>query len=305
MQKKKSKKSKHQVKVKIKAKKKVLTKTKKKVKAQKPNKVHLPKKKVLTKKTPAKKVKVKTTRKTTPKTATTIKPSNSNKLKNEISSKQQEELNSLIAKGKDQGYLTFTEINDHLPPEIVDPDQIEDIIGMLNEDVGIPIYDENPEAEATAVPIFNENASPPTVAVVEEEQSATVTSIEDETGRTSDPVRMYMREMGTVELLTRGGEIAIAKRIEEGSKNILSAIAHFPGIIEAILNEYVKTETTDKRLQDIISGFYDIEEWHTPPVDPKKMANADEAIDEDDYPETLLAKTPSNLGKNIEKEDNG
>lgn len=198
-------------------------------------------------------------------------------------SKQQEELKNLIAKGKDQGYLTFTEINDHLPPEITDPEQIEDIIGMLNEDVGIPIYDENPE---TGSATFTDAA---TTAAEEEPTSSIATS--DETGRTSDPVRMYMREMGTVELLTRGGEIAIAKRIEEGSKNILSALAHFPGVIESILEEYAKTETTDKRLQDIISGFYDIEEWHTPPVDIKKLATK-EKMEDDDEDEDFHATLP-------------
>ncbi len=227
--------------------------------------------------------------------ATTTTP----KAKDNISNKQQEELKNLIAKGKDQGYLTFTEINDHLPPEIVDPDQIEDIIGMINEDVGIPIYDENPGHEAATTSTFSETTT------IEEEHTTTVTSIEDETGRTNDPVRMYMREMGTVELLTRGGEIAIAKRIEEGSKNILSAIAHFPGIVESILNEYAKTETTDKRLQDIISGFYDIEEWHTQPVDPKKIATVVKAIEEevDNYEEELITKSSNKKTDDDEEDD--
>ncbi|MBU0745107.1 MAG: RNA polymerase sigma factor RpoD, partial [Gammaproteobacteria bacterium] len=135
------------------------------------------------------------------------------------------------------------------------------------------------------------------------EQTTTVTTIEDETGRTSDPVRMYMREMGTVELLTRGGEIAIAKRIEEGSKNILSALAHFPGIIESILYEYTKTEAGDKRLQDIISGFYDIEEWHTSPVEAKPITSDEDIIADDNYAETLLSKALSNQEKTLKKND--
>jgi len=208
-----------------------------------------------------------------------INKTKANKTKTATPNKQQEELKNLITKGKDQGYLTFTEINDHLPPEIVDPEQIEDIIGMLNEDIGIPICEENPETETN---ILTETI---TVTTTEEEQTTTVTTVEDETGRTSDPVRMYMREMGTVGLLTRGGEIAIAKRIEEGSKNMLSALAHYPGIIESILAEYAKTETSDKRLQDIISGFYDIEEWHTPPVDPQKITAATIASDDDEEDE--------------------
>jgi len=208
--------------------------------------------------------------------------------KDEAVNKQKDNLKNLIAKGKDQGYLTFTEVNDHLPPEIVDPDQIEDIIGMLNEDMGIPIYDETPEAEAL---LLNETAA----IATEEEQATAVVAVEDETGRTSDPVRMYMREMGTVELLTRSGEITIAKKIEDGSKMVLSALTQYPGIIDSILAEYAKTETTDKRIQDIISGFYDIEEWHTAPVDTQKivsletggnlisLATADDNID--DLPE--------------------
>jgi RNA polymerase primary sigma factor len=220
----------------------------------------------------------------------------------ESKKQQDKEVKNLIAKGKDQGYLTFTEINDHLPPEIADPDQIEDIIGMINEDVGIPIFDETPENDPAAnAPVLGE-----TPVAAEEEQTATITSIEDETGRTNDPVRMYMREMGTIELLTRGDEIAIAKRIEEGSKNILSALAIFPGIIEAILNEYAKTETTEKRIQDIISGFYDIEEWHTPPVDPKKIATVVKALEEEveNYSEALLVKANEKKDKAEDDDEN-
>ncbi len=296
MQKKKTKKINHKktvtnIKIKTPAKKKLVKKVIKKVKAKaaKPKTMQAPKKKVQPKKIPTKKSAAKVAKKTPTKIITIPKA------KTEPTQKQQDELKNLIAKGKDQGYLTFTEINDHLPPEIVDPDQIEDIIGMLNEDVGITICDENPETDAAAVAANSFTETTVSITTTEEEQTTTVTTIEDETGRTSDPVRMYMREMGTVELLTRGGEIAIAKRIEEGSKNILSAITHFPGIIEAILNEYAKTETTDKRLQDIISGFYDIEEWHTPPVDPKKMATAVvNAIEgnEIEFPKSLTTKAP-------------
>lgn len=198
-----------------------------------------------------------------------------NEIKNEITSKQKDNLKNLIAKGKDQGYLTFTEVSDHLPPEIVDPDKIDDIIGMLNEDMGIPIYDETPEAETL---LLNESAP----IIAEEEQTTTAVAVEDETGRTSDPVRMYMREMGTVELLTRTGEIVIAKKIEEGSKLVLSALAQYPGIIDSILAEYAKTENTDKRIQEIISGFYDIEEWHTAPADTQKIAHLETIAEDDD-----------------------
>ncbi len=205
-----------------------------------------------------------------------------------------EELKNLIDKGKDQGYLTLGEINDHLPPEIVDPNQIEDIIGMLSDDAGIAIREETTEDEPVS---FTETAT-----VIATEEHSTITTIEDEAGRTSDPVRMYMREMGTVDLLTRGGEIAIAKRIEEGSKNVLSALATFPGIIESILNEYAKTETTDKRLQEIILGFYDIEEWYSPPIDIKKLE--EESSHTDDLPEQdILVKNKKDANHKNNNED--
>ena len=123
---------------------------------------------------------------------------------------QQSQLKLLIARGKEQGYLTYAEVNDHLPPDIVDPDQVEDIISMINE-LGIQVFEVAPEADAL---LMNENAATDEDAA--DEAAAALASVESELGRTTDPVRMYMREMGTVELLTREGEIVIAKRIEEG-----------------------------------------------------------------------------------------
>lgn len=267
------KKKKTQMKAKVKVKNKLL-KTPKKIH---PKKTKTQQKKIQSKKPQVKKLKIaKKVKRLTPPPPSPTKNSAPTK------TKQQEGLKNLITEGKDQGYLTFTEINDHLPPEIVDPDQIEDIIGMLNEDVGIPICDENPEPEAT---ILNETPTTTTA----EEPATTTTIAEDETGRTNDPVRMYMREMGTVDLLTRGGEITIAKKIEEGSKNTLSALARYPGVIATILDEYAKIEISDKRLQEIISGFYDIEEWHTAPVDPQNIEIA--TTIEDDEIETLVPKT--------------
>jgi RNA polymerase primary sigma factor len=213
--------------------------------------------------------------------------------------KQKDKLKKLITKGKDQGYLTFTEVNDNLPPEIVDPEQIEDIIGMLNEDMGIPIYDEMPENEAPLLP--NENAP----VVAKETSAAPAVTTEDETGRTSDPVRMYMREMGTVELLTRGGEITIAKKIETGSKHVLSALAQYPGIVDSILAEYTKTENSDKRIQDIISGFYDIEEWNNAP-DKQKIANLENLEEGDNInhlAEESIAALPLKKKPTIEDDD--
>ena len=139
---------------------------------------------------------------------------------------QKSRLKDLIGKGKEQGYLTYAEVNDHLPADISDPDQIEDIIRMI-EDMGIKVY-ESAEAAPDADELLNtgENTADEVAA---EEAAAALVEVETETGRTTDPVRMYMREMGTVELLTREGEIAIAKRIEEGIRDVLNAVAYFPG----------------------------------------------------------------------------
>ena len=189
--------------------------------------------------------------------------------------KQKNKLKNLISKGKDQGYLTFTEVNDHLPSDVVDANQLEDIIDMLNDDMGIPIHSETPESKAI---LLNENVT------VTAEGKATIETVvaEDETGRTNDPVRMYMREMGTVELLTRGGEVVIAKKIENGSKYVLAALAQYPGIIDSILAEYAKTTTNEKSIQDIISGFYDIEEWHTSAQKVTDLETIDTTIPESD-----------------------
>jgi RNA polymerase primary sigma factor len=163
---------------------------------------------------------------------------------------QQSRLKELIAKGKEQGFLTYSEVNDHLPDDISDPDQIEDIIGMIN-DMGITVYEKAPDADE----LLNagENTADELAA---EEAAAALAAVETEAGRTTDPVRMYMREMGTVELLTREGEIAIAKRIEEGIRDILSALAFFPGSVEHILNVYAEA-TKEGRLYDMLIGYLD------------------------------------------------
>ena len=129
----------------------------------------------------------------------------------QIADERQSQLKLLIARGKEQGYLTYVEVNDHLPSEIVDPEQIEDIVNMIN-DMGIPVYEKAPDSESLLM--TDTTAAPDEEAV--EEATAALASLDAEFGRTTDPVRMYMREMGTVELLTREGEIRIAKRIEEG-----------------------------------------------------------------------------------------
>lgn len=161
---------------------------------------------------------------------------------------------ALISRGKEQGYLTYAEVNDHLPDSITESEQIEDIIQML-QDVGIPVHERAPESDDT---MFGESTDT-TDEVAEEEAAAVLASVENEPGRTTDPVRMYMREMGTVELLTREGEISIAKRIEEGIRDVLNSIAYWPNAVEVVLKEYNDFLTGERRLADILSGYLDPE----------------------------------------------
>lgn len=164
----------------------------------------------------------------------------------------QSQLKLLVIKGKEQGYLTYAEVNDHLPAEIVDSEQVEDIIQMIN-DMGIKVVETAPDADDLALnddnTITDEDAA--------EAAAAALSSVESEIGRTTDPVRMYMREMGTVELLTREGEIDIAKRIEDGINQVQSAVAEYPGTIPYILEQFDKVQAEELRLTDLISGFVD------------------------------------------------
>ncbi|MDH3643824.1 MAG: RNA polymerase sigma factor RpoD [Gammaproteobacteria bacterium] len=163
---------------------------------------------------------------------------------------QQSRLKELIAKGKEQGYITYAEVNDHLPDDISDPDQIEDIIRMIN-DMGITVYETAPDADELLT--TEENTADELAA---EEAAAALAAVETEAGRTTDPVRMYMREMGTVELLTREGEIAIAKRIEEGIRDMLTAMSYFPGPVEYLLETYAEANK-EGRLSDMLVGYLD------------------------------------------------
>ncbi len=167
---------------------------------------------------------------------------------------QQSEIKKLITRGKEQGYLTYAEVNDHLPDDIVDPEQIEDIIGMIN-DMGIQVHESAPDAETL---LLQESSSVQDDEAVTEEAIQVLSAVE-ETGRTTDPVRMYMREMGTVELLTREGEIAIAKRIEEGLAQVQNALAQFPWSISLLLEEYASHLDGKKRMSEFLTGFYDLE----------------------------------------------
>jgi RNA polymerase primary sigma factor len=165
---------------------------------------------------------------------------------------RQSQLKLLIALGKEQSFLTYSQVNDHLPSEIVDPEQIEDIVNMIN-DMGIPVYEKAPDSEPL---LATENSSPADDEAIEE-AAAALAALDAELGRTTDPVRMYMREMGTVELLTREGEISIAKRIEEGLDAVRGALATYPATIDHILNVYETVKAGQGRLVDIIVGFID------------------------------------------------
>ncbi|WP_163558519.1 RNA polymerase sigma factor RpoD [Halomonas sp. NO4] len=168
---------------------------------------------------------------------------------------QQSRLKELIARGKEQGFLTYAEVNDHLPEDIADPDQVEDIIGMIN-DMGISVVEEAPDEDTL---MMSDHSTDESAA---EEAVAALAAVESDVGRTTDPVRMYMREMGTVELLTREGEIEIAKRIEEGTREVMSALAWLPGAVDSILDAYDTTQDEEApgRLSDLFSGFIDPDE---------------------------------------------
>ena len=190
----------------------------------------------------------------------------------------QSSLKALIAKGKEQSYLTYAEVNDHLPESISDPDQVEDIIQMIN-DMGIKVFEAAPDTDSL---LLNEDESDTGAdEVAAAEAAAALAAVENEAGRTTDPVRMYMREMGTVELLTREGEIVIAKRIEEGLRELMKAMAYFPGTVEQVLNEYALVDSEERRLNEIITGYLDNTDDEIPVSTPEARA-APEASNDDD-----------------------
>ncbi|HEX7768624.1 MAG TPA: RNA polymerase sigma factor RpoD [Dokdonella sp.] len=195
----------------------------------------------------------------------------------EHNQEQQSEIKTLIIKGKEQGYLTYAEVNDHLPDDIVDPEQIEDIIGMIN-DMGIEVHEVAPDTETllpeTPVATDDDTAT--------EEAVAVLSAVDAEVGRTTDPVRMYMREMGTVELLTREGEIAIAKRIEEGLGQVQSALASFPWSIQLLLEEYDQHTEGKKRLSEVLAGFADMEQPEVVAADTSAETTSESETEEED-----------------------
>jgi RNA polymerase primary sigma factor len=189
-------------------------------------------------------------------------------------SKQAQQLKDLIARGKEQGFLTYAEVNDHLPNDIVDPEQIEDIVNMIN-DMGITVYEKAPEAEE----ILLSDAAVSNDDDAAEEAEAALASVDAEFGRTTDPVRMYMREMGTVELLTRQGEIEIAKRIEDGLNQVKYHMAHFPPTIEKLLSVAAAVAAEETRMQDFVVGFIDPNEPDEIKPPAPKSDDDDEVID--------------------------
>ena len=190
---------------------------------------------------------------------------------------QQSRLKLLIAKGKEQGYLTYSEVNDHLPEGIVDPEQIEDIISMIN-DMGIAVHEVPPDADALLLMGSTVNADDDET----EEAAVALATIDSEFGRTTDPVRMYMREMGTVDLLTREGEIKIAKRIEKGLNQALAALAAYPPTISALIGEFERFEAGEAKLTDLLTGYIDPNAKEEEIPTPKQRAAASEDDDEEE-----------------------
>ena len=189
---------------------------------------------------------------------------------------QQSLLKQLIAKGKEQGYLTYAEVNDHLPQDISEPDQVEDIIQMIN-DMGIQVFEQAPDADELLMTEGDRSAD----EIAAAEAAAALAAVENEAGRTTDPVRMYMREMGTVELLTREGEIVIAKRIEEGIRELMAALAWYPGIARKLCDEYDLVAKEERKLTDIMVGYLDPAD-HVPSAQEIAEANANNNNDDEE-----------------------
>jgi RNA polymerase primary sigma factor len=198
----------------------------------------------------------------------------------ELQAQKQSQIKILIAMGKEKGFLTFADVSDNLP-DVMDSEQIEDIIGMIQA-MGIPVHEERPDDEQQ---LFSE---PSVVATAEEEEdaaeeaAAAIASNDDQFGRTTDPVRMYMREMGSVELLDREGEIRIAKRIEEGLNEAMFAMAQYPETVAILLEAFTESQEGNRRLIEVVSGFFDPNADDTPPAPPEVAAPAAEDDSDDD-----------------------
>ena len=192
--------------------------------------------------------------------------------------KQGSRIADLIEKGREQGYLTYADVNDHLPDDISDPDQVDEIIGMIN-DLGLQVHETAPDADTLMLSESSDDQDD----IALEQAAEALAAVENETGRTTDPVRMYMREMGTVDLLTREGEIEIAKRIEEGMRDLLDASVHYPGIVEHIIDFYELVKSEDKKLSELLTGFLE-EMEEVPSAGPgsekaEQLEESDEEVD--------------------------
>ena len=208
--------------------------------------------------------------------------------------KEQSQLKVLIAKGKEQGYLTYAEVNDHLPDGIVEPEQIEDIINMIN-DMGIKVYESPPDLDI----IMTDSTEGPDEEAAAE-AAAALASVESEFGRTTDPVRMYMREMGTVDLLTREGEIKIAKRIEQGIIQVLSGLCTFPGTINTFLKAYAAVENEEYKLSDLVVGFHDHSYYPDSGRIPPQPTQSEEGEDSDEEEEEESVLTIEEIRETVE-----
>ncbi|MDN3516879.1 RNA polymerase sigma factor RpoD [Aquisalimonas lutea] len=200
-----------------------------------------------------------------------------------MSQDQQSQIKQLIAKGKDQGFLTYAEVNDHLPDDIVDPEQIEDIISMIN-DMGITVHEVAPDSDEL---LLNDSAVTSDDEEAAEEAAAALAAVDAEFGRTTDPVRMYMREMGTVELLTREGEIKLAKRIEEGLDQVVTALAAYPESARFLIKGFERVEQEEQRLADLVANFRE-------PGEPQEESTRETTLEDtadDDEDDTAAADT--------------
>ena len=193
--------------------------------------------------------------------------------------KEGSKIAELIDKGREQGYLTYADVNDHLPEDISDPDQVDEIIGMIN-DLGLQVYEAAPDADSLMLSESSEDDDD----IALEQAAEALAAVESEKGRTTDPVRMYMREMGTVDLLTRDGEIEIAKRIEEGMRDLLGASVQYPGIVEYVQDFYEAVQKGDKRMNELLTGFLE-EMEEVPSAGPGSVQDSAPAKSDDDEEE--------------------
>ena len=207
---------------------------------------------------------------------------------------QQSQLKLLIKKGKEQGYLTYAEVNDHLPSDIVDPEQIEDIVTMIN-DMGIQVHESAPDTETIleSNPTVDEDAA--------EEAAAALASVDSEFGRTTDPVRMYMREMGAVELLTRAGEIEIAKRIEDGLNDMRASLAMYPNTVSTLIELYDQVDAGELKLTDLLTDFIDPNAPDNIPTPAEIAAANASSKDEDEEVEVDTGPDPEEAKQRFEK----